>query len=104
MWINYNCSTQGIYNYAAEGRFPGARRSTNAIEPHTWVADVDFEVNWDVVLESTEYAYMLPGPCNEGEVLKVIGDALEQIYAGNAKAADRFPEIKDAVNKLLAEC
>jgi ABC-type glycerol-3-phosphate transport system substrate-binding protein len=104
LWINYNCSTQGIYNYAAQGRFPGARRSTNEIEPHTWVADVDFEVNWDVVLESTEYAYMLPGPCNEGEALKVIGDALEQIYAGKAKAADIFPEIKEAVNARLAEC
>jgi multiple sugar transport system substrate-binding protein len=103
-WVNYNCSTQGIYNYAAQGRFPGARRSTNEIEPHTWIADVDFEVNWDVVLQSTEYAYMLPGPCNEGEVLKVIGDSLEQIYAGNGKAADLFPEITAQVNQLLQEC
>ncbi|HMN26544.1 MAG TPA: sugar ABC transporter substrate-binding protein [Caldilineaceae bacterium] len=104
MWINYNCSTQGIYNYAAQGRFPAARRSTNEIEPHTWVADVDFDVNWDVVLESTEYAYMLPGPCNEGEVLKVIGDALEKIYNGDAKAADLFPEITPKVNEILADC
>jgi multiple sugar transport system substrate-binding protein len=103
-WINANCSTQGIYNYAASGRFPAARRSTNEIEPHTWVADVDFDVNWDVVLDSVEYAYMLPGPCNEGEVLKVVGDALEQIYAGNAKSADLFPEIHPQVNELLAEC
>lgn len=104
MWINVNCNTQGIYNYAAGGRFPGARRSTNEIEPHTWVADVDFEVNWDVVLKSVEYAYMLPGPCNEGEVLKVIGDNLEKIYAGEAKAAEVFPEIKSRVNELLEDC
>jgi multiple sugar transport system substrate-binding protein len=104
MWINANCSTEGIYNYAAGCRFPGARRSTNEIEPHTWVADVDFEVNWDVVLESVEYAYMLPGPCNEGEVLKVIGDSLEKIYSGEVKAADIFPEIKPRVNELLEDC
>jgi len=104
MWVNYNCSTQGIYNYAAEGRFPGARRTTNEIEPHTWVADVDFEVNWDVIPQSAEYAYVLPGPCNEGEVLKIIGDALEQVYAGNAKAADIFPGIVDQVNDRLQDC
>src|SRR5688572_8134683 len=104
MWINANTSTEGIYNYAAEGRFPGARRSTNKIEPHTWVADVDFDVNWDVVLESVEYAYMLPGPCSEGEVLKVIGDALEKIYAGEAKAAEIFPEIKPKVDEILLAC
>lgn len=104
MWINTNCSTEGIYNYAAQGRFPAARRSTNEIEPHTWVADVDFEVNWDIILESVEYAYMLPGPCNEGEVLKVIGDALEKVYAGDVKAAEILPEIKSQVNELLQDC
>ncbi len=103
-WVNYNSSTQGIYNYAAAAKFPGARRSTNELEPHPWVADVDFEVNWDVIPQSLEYSYLLPGPCNEGEVLKVIGDALEQIYAGNAQAADLFPEIAPQVNALLQSC
>jgi hypothetical protein len=47
---------------------------------------------------------MLPGPCNEGEVFKVLGDALEKIYAGNGKAADVFPEIAPQVNALLQSC
>jgi ABC-type glycerol-3-phosphate transport system substrate-binding protein len=100
MWINYNCSTQGIYNYAAQGRFPGARRSTNEIEPHTWVADVDFEVNWDIILQSTEYAYMLPGPCNEGEAMKIVGDALEKVYNGEAKAADILPRLSRRLTRF----
>jgi hypothetical protein len=47
---------------------------------------------------------MLPGPCNEGEVLKVIGDSLEKIYSGEVQAADIFPEIKPRVNELLEDC
>ncbi|MBI3958460.1 MAG: sugar ABC transporter substrate-binding protein [Chloroflexi bacterium] len=104
MWVNYNCSTQGIYNYATGGRFPGARRSTNQIDPHPWEIKVDFDVDWDVILQSADYAYMLPGPCSEQEALKVIGDALEQIYDGKAKAADLFPQIKPQVDKILEEC
>jgi multiple sugar transport system substrate-binding protein len=104
MWINVNCSAQGIYNYALDGKFPGARRSTNEIEPHPWVADVDFEVNWDIIPQSVEYGRVLPGPCNELEALKPIGDALERIYGGDAKAADLFPEIAPRVTELLQEC
>lgn len=104
LWVNANSSTQGIYNYATGGRFPGARRSTNKIEPHPWEIKVDFDVDWDIILQSADYAYMLPGPCNEQEALKVIGDALEKIYNGKAKAADIFPEIKPQVDKILADC
>jgi multiple sugar transport system substrate-binding protein len=103
-WVSYNSSTQGIYNYASDARFPGARRSTNLIEPHPWEADVDFEVNWDIIPQSLEYGRILPGPCNEGEVLKIIGDALEQIYAGNGKAADVLPQIAPQVTSLLQDC
>jgi ABC-type glycerol-3-phosphate transport system substrate-binding protein len=104
MWVNANSSTQGIYNYATGAKFPGARRSTNEIEPHPWVADLDYEVNWEIIPQSLEYSFMLPGPCSEGEIFKVIGDALEKIYAGNAKAADIFPEIAPQVNSLLQSC
>ncbi len=41
-WLNYNTSTQGIYNYASDANFPGTRRSSNAIEPFPWIADVRF--------------------------------------------------------------
>jgi multiple sugar transport system substrate-binding protein len=102
-WINYNCSTRGIYNYCADAKFPGSRRSTNEIEPHPWVADVDFDVNWDVVPEALTYGHVLPGPANEGEALKIIGDALEAIYAGNAKAADLLPEIAPRVTRVISE-
>ena len=104
MWVNENSSTQGIYNYASDAKFPGARRSTNEIEPHPWVADVDFDVNWDIIPQSMEYGRILPGPCNEGEALKIIGDALEKVYAGNAKAADVFPEIAPQVTRILQNC
>lgn len=102
LWINAVTGTQGIYDYATDGKFPAARRSTNEITPHTWEADVDFEVDWDIILESVEYAYMLPGPRNEGEALKVIGDALEKIYTGEVQAAEIFPEIKPTVDEILA--
>lgn len=105
MWVNANSSTQGIYNYAYPAKFPGARRSVNEIEPHPWVAaDLDYEVNWDIIPQSVEYSTMLPGECNEGEVMKLIGDALTKIYAGEAKAADIFPEIAPDVNSLLQSC
>lgn len=100
-WINANCSTQGIYNYAADAKFPGARKTTNQMKPYPWMAQVDFDVNWDVIPQSLEYGHVLPGPANEGEALKVIGDALQKIYAGEAKAADLFPKISDQVTKIL---
>ena len=103
-WINANCSTEGIYNYCSLAKFPGARRSTNAMEPKPWVAEVDWDVNWDTIPQSLEYGHVLPGPCQEGEVLKVIGDALQAIYAGDAKAADLFPEISPKVTELLQDC
>ena len=39
LWINANCSTQGIYNYcaASDARFPGTRKSSNDIKPYPWV-------------------------------------------------------------------
>lgn len=102
-WVNYNCSTQGIYNYASEANFPGTRRSSNAIEPFPWVAEVDFEVDWDVIPQALEYGHILPGPANEGEALKLIGDALEQIYAGDVQAADVFPEIAPKVTAVISD-
>lgn len=102
-WINYNCSTQGIYNYCAEAKFPGARRSTNEIAPFPWVADVDFDVDWDVIPESLAYGHVLPGPANEGEALKLIGDALEKVYSGDVQAVDVFPEVAPKVTAVISE-
>ncbi len=102
-WLNYNTSTQGIYNYASEANFPGTRRSSNAIEPFPWVADVDFEVDWDVIPEALDYGHILPGPANEGESLKLIGDALEKVYSGVAKAAEIFPDVASHVTDVIAD-
>lgn len=102
-WLSYNCSTQGIYNYAAEANFPGTRRSSNAIEPFPWVADVDFDVNWDVIPGALDYGHILPGPANEGEALKLIGDALEKVYSGTALAADIFPEVAPKVTAVISD-
>lgn len=102
-WLNYNTSTQGIYNYASEANFPGTRRSSNAIEPFPWIADVDFEVDWDVIPGALDYGHILPGPANEGESLKLIGDALEKVYAGTAKAADIFPDVAPKVTAVISD-
>lgn len=103
-WVNYNTSTQGIYNYCVDAKFPGARRSTNKMEPFAWVAEVDYAVNWDLIPQALEYGHVLPGPCSEAEALKHIGDALQKIYAGEAKAADLFPEIAPKVTEILQAC
>ncbi|MEM7132326.1 MAG: sugar ABC transporter substrate-binding protein [Chloroflexota bacterium] len=102
-WINANCSTDGIYNYASEANFPGTRRSSNAIEPFPWVAEVDFDVDWDVIPNALEYGHILPGPANEGEALKFIGDALENIYAGDGTAAELFPEVATRVTEVISD-
>lgn len=102
-WLNYNTSTQGIYNYASDANFPGTRRSSNAIEPFPWIADVDFEVDWDVIPGALDYGHILPGPANEGKSLKLIGDALEKVYAGTAKAADIFPDVAPKVTAVISD-
>jgi len=102
-WLNYNTSTQGIYNYASEANFPGTRRSSNAIEPFPWVAQVDFDVDWNVIPEALNYGHILPGPANEGEALKFIGDALEKVYSGTAQAADIFPEVAPKVTTVISD-
>lgn len=101
-WINQHCSTQGIFNYATFGKFPGARRSTNELTPHPWETPLDFAVDWDLIPQSLEYAHVLPGPANEGEALKVIGDALQKIYAGDVKAAEILPGIADQVTGIIS--
>ena len=103
MWLNYNTSTQGIYNYATEANFAGTRRSSNAIEPFPWVADVDIDVDWDVIPDALIYGHILPGPPNESESLKLIGDALEKVYAGDAQAADIFPEVAPKVTAVIED-
>ncbi len=100
-WLNFHCSTEGIYNYAKNGKFPGGRKSTNLIQPHPWIVEVPFEVDWDVIPQSLEYGHVLPGPANEGECMKIIGDALQAIFAGDGKAEELFPQIAPQVTTVL---
>ncbi|MCL5997307.1 MAG: extracellular solute-binding protein [Chloroflexi bacterium] len=104
-WVNANCSTQGIYNYCAskEARFPGTRKSANQMKPYPWVADVDYEVNWDVVPEALNYGHVLPGPNHEGEALKIIGDAQQAIFTGAEKAESIFPKIAPQVTEIISK-
>jgi hypothetical protein len=60
-------------------------------------------VDWDVVPQSLEYGHVLPGPANEGEALKIIGDALQKVYGGSAKASEVFPEIAPQVTDILQQ-
>ena len=60
-------------------------------------------MNWDVIPQALEYGHVLPGPANEGECMKIIGDALQQIYGGTAKAQDLFPEIAPQVTAVLEQ-
>lgn len=106
MWIDANCSTQGIYNYCAnaDALFPGTRKSTNLIKPFPWVATtVDWDVDWDVIPACQDYGHVLPGPDHESEALKIIGDAQQAIFTGAAKAKDILPTIAPQVNSVLAE-
>ena len=103
-WLKYNTSTQGIYNYASEANFlpehvvhpmrlnpsPGSRRLTSR-----WIGDV--------VPDALNYGHILPGPANEGEALKLIGDSLEKVYSGSAKAADIFPEVAPKVTAVISD-
>jgi multiple sugar transport system substrate-binding protein len=100
-WVNFHCSTLGQYNYSVVGTFPGTRKTTNQMEPHPWIAKVDFQVDWDVVPQALDYGHVLPGPANEGEALKIIGDAIDKVYGGSAKAKDLFPQIAPQVTKIL---
>ncbi len=63
----------------------------------------DFEVDWDVIPGALDYGHILPGPANEGESLKLIGDALEKVYAGTAKAADIFPDVAPKVTAVISD-
>jgi multiple sugar transport system substrate-binding protein len=101
LWVNHRTGTQGIYNYAYTGKFQGARRTSNQIEPHPWVAETDFDVNWAAVPETGEYGHVLPAPANEQEALKPLTDALEKIYNGSAKAADILPPLVPQINQIL---
>ena len=60
-------------------------------------------MDWHVIPESLEYGRILPGPANEGEALKLIGDALEKIYAGDAQAADILPDVADRVTAVISD-
>lgn len=102
-WLNFHSGTQGIYNYSLVGKFPGARKTANQMTPHPWIVETDFEVNWDVIPQCLEYGHVLPGPANEGEALKHIGDALQLVYNGTAKAAEILPEVAPKVTEILQQ-
>ena len=60
-------------------------------------------MDWDVIPDALIYGHILPGPANESESLKLIGDALEKVYAGDAQAADIFPEVAPKVTAVIED-
>lgn len=101
-WVNHATSTEGVYTYLSYGKFPGARKSANQIQPYAWVVEGMESVDWDVIPQTLEYGRLLPGPKNEGEALKLIGDALDAIYHGRQTAKEAFTEIAPKVTKVIS--
>ena len=98
-WLFAATGTQGTYNYAHSAAFPSVRKSANLQKP--WILDPKLEVNWDLIPETGTYGHVLPGPHNEQQALKIIGDALQAIYLGKAKAADILKTIAPQVTQVI---
>ena len=98
-WLNAAVSTQGTYNYAHSAAFPSVRKSANLQKP--WILDASLDVNWDLIPDTGTYGHVLPGPHNEQQALKLIGDALQAVYLGKQKAADAFKEVAPKVTDVV---
>jgi multiple sugar transport system substrate-binding protein len=98
-WLFVQTGTDGTYNYAHHGAFPSVRKSANVKKP--WVLDGAPDQNWDLIPGAGDYGRVLPGPHNEVEALKVIGDALQSVYLGKSKAKDTFKDIAPKVTDLI---
>lgn len=98
-WLNAAVSTQGTYNYAHSAAFPSVRNSANKLKP--WILDPKLGVNWDLIPEAGSYGRVLPGPHNEQQALKLIGDALQAVYLGKQKAADAFKAVAPKVTEVI---
>ncbi len=98
-WLNAVVGTDGTYNYAHYAAFPSVRKSANLRKP--WILDPNVKANWDLIPEAGTYGRVLPGPHNEQQALKLIGDALQAVYLGKRKAADAFKEIAPKVTEVI---
>lgn len=98
-WLFAATGTQGTYNYAHSAAFPSVRKSANLMKP--WILDPKLEVNWDLIPDTGSYGHVLPGPHNEQQALKLIGDALQAIYLGKAKAADALKSVAPQVTSVI---
>lgn len=98
-WLNEMVSTEGTFDYAHQAAFPSVRKSANEKKP--WILDANVPVNWAIIPLAGEYGRVLPGPHNEDQALKLIGDALQAIYLGKRKAADVFKEIAPKVTSVI---
>lgn len=99
-WVNHWVSTDSMYIYSHFASFPGARKSCNARKP--WSIEGAGE-NWDMIPQSLEYAHPLPGPHNDGEAHKLIGDALDAIYSGKKTAQEAFTEVAPKVTEVITK-
>jgi len=100
-WIALDCSPDGMYNFCLTGGLPTPRRSSNERKPW-YMPGIDSEaVGADLVPLSNEYGRLLPGPANEGEALKLIGDALEAVYTGKQTAERVFKEVAPKVTSVI---
>ena len=98
-WLNAAVGTQGTYNYAHAAAFPSVRKSANQMKP--WILESGLDVNWDLIPETGNYGHVLPGPHNEQQALKLIGDALQAVYLGKQKAAQAFKDVAPKVNEVI---
>lgn len=100
-WIVLNAlvSTQGTYNFAHSAAFPSVRKSANLKKP--WILNNSLDVNWDLIPEAGTYGHVLPGPHNEQQALKLIGDALQAVYYGKQKASEAFKALAPQVTSVV---
>ncbi|HEY64913.1 MAG TPA: sugar ABC transporter substrate-binding protein [Caldilineae bacterium] len=97
-WLNFAVGPEGSYIYTSYLTFPATRRSVNERKP--WVIE-GVEASWDFIPEAGEYGIVVPAPPNEGEVLKLIGDAFQAIYLGKQTAEEALTEVTPKVNEAL---
>lgn len=98
-WLFAATGTQGTYNYAHSAAFPSVRKSANLLKP--WILDPNLDVNWDMIPDTGTYGRVLPGPHNEQQALKLIGDALQAIYLGKQKASDALKAVAPQVTSVI---
>lgn len=99
-WLNFIVGPEGQYLYVKKNATPGTRRSVNEKMP--WARE-GLDVRWEVVPQAGEYGILVPAPPNVGEVEKILGDAVQAVFLGRAKAADILPEAATKATEALRQ-